>query len=112
MLPITNNLFTREGKKMRTKWSERMRGRTYVVAIAISLAVAVAWAAPAVATNIVTFDPTGTAGPGGDITIDRLDQAPGNAIALRASAQSTVGTNFRILYQANLGTAQLANINV
>jgi len=76
------------------------------------IGLALAWAAPAMATNIVTFDPTGTAGPGGDITIDRLDQAPGNAIALGASATSTVGTNFRLLYQSNLGTAQLANVNV
>src|SRR6266704_3892353 len=76
------------------------------------IGLALAWAAPAMATNIVTFDPTGTAGPGGDITIDRLDQAPGNAIALGASATSTVGTNFRLLYQSNLGTAQLGNVNV
>ncbi len=76
------------------------------------IGLALAWAAPAMATNIVTFDPTGTAGPGGDITIDRLDQAPGNAIALGASATSTVGTSFRLLYQSNLGTAQLANVNV
>src|SRR5437667_172282 len=76
------------------------------------IGLALAWAAPAMATNIVTFDPTGTAGPGGDITIDRLDQAPGNAIALGASANSAVGTNFRLLYQSNLGTAQLANVNV
>src|SRR2546427_201923 len=69
-------------------------------------------AAPAMATNIVTFDPTGTPGPGGNITIDRLDQAPGNAIALGASAASTVGSTFKLLYQSNLGTAQLANVNV
>jgi hypothetical protein len=72
----------------------------------------VLWAAPAMATNIITFDPTGTPGAAGDITIDRLDQAPGNAIALGASSQSSVGTNFRLLYQSNLGTAQLANANV
>jgi len=29
------------------------------------IGLALAWAAPAMATNIVTFDPTGTAGPGG-----------------------------------------------
>ncbi|PYM40573.1 MAG: hypothetical protein DME16_26120, partial [Candidatus Rokuibacteriota bacterium] len=79
--------------------------KRYLMIVSIGLAL---WAAPAMATNIVTFDPTGTAGPGGDITIDRLDQAPGNAIALGASATSTVGTNFRLLYQSNLGTAQLA----
>src|SRR2546430_14425679 len=76
------------------------------------IGLALAWAAPAMATNIVTFDPTGTAGPGGDITIDRLDQAPGNAIAIGASASSSVGSTFRLLYQSNLGTAQLANSNV
>src|SRR6266446_7041284 len=69
------------------------------------IGLALAWAAPAMATNIVTFDPTGTAGPAGDITIDRLDQAPGNAIALGASAGSTVGSSFKLLYQSNLGTA-------
>src|SRR6266704_593253 len=83
--------------------------KRYLMILGMGLAL---WAAPAMATNIVTFDPTGTAGPGGDITIDRLDQAPGNAIALGASATSTVGTNFRLLYQSNLGTAQLANVNV
>src|SRR6266446_4135976 len=83
--------------------------KQYLMILGMGLAL---WAAPAMATNIVTFDPTGTAGPGGDITIDRLDQAPGNAIALGASANSTVGTNFRLLYQSNLGTAQLANVNV
>src|SRR5437870_10323226 len=83
--------------------------KRYLMIVSIGLAL---WAAPAMATNIVTFDPTGTAGPGGDITIDRLDQAPGNAIALGASATSTVGTNFRLLYQSNLGTAQLGNVNV
>jgi len=76
------------------------------------IGLALAWAAPAMATNIITFDPTGTPGATGDITIDRLDQAPGNAIALGASANSTVGTNFRLLYQSNLGTAQLSNNNV
>ena len=83
--------------------------KQYLMILGMGLAL---WAAPAMATNIVTFDPTGTAGPGGDITIDRLDQAPGNAIALGASANSTVGTNFRLLYQSNLGTAQLGPNNV
>jgi hypothetical protein len=97
---------------MQKQWIERMTGRKCFVAIAASIALALAWAVPAMATNIVTFDPTGTAGPAGNITIDRLDQAPGNAIALGASANSTVGSSFRLLYQSNLGTAQLANANV
>src|SRR5947208_15263331 len=71
------------------------------------IGLALAWAAPAMATNIVTFDPTGTAGPGGDITIDRLDQAPGNAIALRASATSAVDPNLRPTYASNLETRYL-----
>lgn len=83
--------------------------RKYSLIVGIGLAL---WAAPAMATNIVTFDPTGTPGPAGNITIDRLDQAPGNALAIGASAQSSVGTNFRLLYQSNLGTAQLSNVNV
>jgi PEP-CTERM motif len=55
----------------------------------------------------ITFDPTATAGAGGDLTIDVLDWKPGNALAVNGnpSAGLAVGSTTQLLYQANLGTA-------
>lgn len=86
--------------------------RKYWMATTVGIAFLLACAAPAMATNIITFDPTGTPGPAGNITIDLLDQSPGNAIALGASAASTVGSHFTLLYQSNLNSAQLGGGNV
>lgn len=58
------------------------------------------------ATTAITFDPTGTAGPSGNIQITTLDQAPGNALAVAANTASPSGTAFTLLYQANLQAAQ------
>jgi len=52
-----------------------------------------------------TFDPTGTAGAGGDITgLGNLDQLPGNALSV-GGVLAQPGGQATVLYQANLGTA-------
>ena len=71
---------------------------------------AVGLTAPSWAADVITFDPTGTAGPSGNLSIDVLDQKPGNAIALGASAASPTGTNFTLLYQSNLNSADLMGV--
>lgn len=68
------------------------------------MALPLLWASPARAAS-VTFDPTGTAGPTGDVTIDVLDPAPGNSIAIGGSASLQVGQTVTALYQANLAQA-------
>lgn len=65
-----------------------------------------ALAAPARA-DVITFDPTGTAGAAGDLSIDVLDPTVGNSIALGGNSSLTVGTTVTALFQANLGIAQL-----
>lgn len=75
--------------------------------LVVGIVSVLAAAAPALASSVVTFDPTGTAGPAGNLSITTLDQSPGNAIALGASASSVAGTKFTLLYQANLATANL-----
>jgi hypothetical protein len=57
----------------------------------------------------IQFDPTG-AGPGGSITVDVFDQLPGNAIGVNVNGNSPVGTNYSLLYQANLGLATLNGV--
>jgi len=69
------------------------------------LALAVAtWATPAKALD-VTFDPTATAGSPGNILIDGLDLAVGNALALNANINNTPGQQLQVLFQANLAAA-------
>src|SRR5690348_3052504 len=72
--------------------------------VAACMALPLLWASPARADS-VTFDPTGTAGPTGDLTIDVLDPTVGNSIALGGSASLQVGQTVTALYQANLGVA-------
>jgi len=76
-----------------------MRKNFLLVAIAIF---AMAVAAPAKA-DTIQFDPEGTGGT--YISIDNLDWAPGNGIAVGAGAGSTIGTQFTFYYQASLGGA-------
>jgi hypothetical protein len=83
---------------------ERFTKKVQILAGVFSLGMALA-AGHAVADPIV-FDPTGTAGAAGNVVIDLLDQAPGNALAIGANAGST--TPFTLLYQANLQAATLA----
>ena len=61
------------------------------------------------ASSTVTFDPTGTVGPANDVSFTTLDQRPGNALAIGASANSTVGTRFNLVYQSNLGSVLNTN---
>jgi len=71
-----------------------------------AMALPLLWASPARASS-VTFDPTGTAGPTNDLTIDVLDPTVGNSIALGGSAALQPGQTVTALFQANLGVATL-----
>ena len=72
---------------------------------AIGAAVAMALSLSAQA-DLIIFDPTGTAGAAGNIAnVQTFDYAPGNALAIGVNSTTglTAGTNFTLLYQANLG---------
>ena len=79
-----------------------------IVAAALSLPV-MAFAG----TLPITFDTNGGL-PGGAFTVDLLDWAPGNALAVggNPSAGLTPGSVFQLLYQANLTGASLNGNNV
>jgi hypothetical protein len=74
--------------------------------LAAIAAVALGWATVASA-DTIQFDPTGTTGSGGDLTIDLLDASPGNSITLGVTASSPATTPAPILFQANLSVAKL-----
>jgi len=76
---------------------------------ALVLAAGLVSAFGAQASSTVIFDPTGTVGPANDVAFTTLDQRPGNALAIGASASSPVGTSFNLVYQANLGAAINSN---
>jgi hypothetical protein len=73
---------------------------------ALALAAGVAACFSANATTAITFDPTATPGPAGNLTITTLDQAPGNALAVGVNQSSNANTAFTLYYQANLQAAQ------
>jgi hypothetical protein len=73
-----------------------------LAALALTFGTAVSAGADA-----ITFDPTGTPGPAGDIQVDLLDPTTGNSIAVGGSASLQVGQIVQALYQANLGTTSL-----
>ena len=59
--------------------------------------------------DLITFDPTGTAGPTGNISnVALLDWAPGSALAdgVNGSTGIVAGTNFTTYFQANLSVVQ------
>lgn len=75
--------------------------KVFVLAIVLSIAT-IAHA------DLITFDPTGTAGPGGDIAnIALFDWAPGSALAIGGNPVGGLftGANITVLYQANLTAA-------
>jgi len=75
--------------------------------VVMGLALALSWAAPAAADTIL-FNPEGT-GAAGALTIDALDQAPGNALAQDITVLTAFpGQQFTLNYQANLAAANLA----
>jgi PEP-CTERM motif len=79
--------------------------------VTVGLALALAWAVPAAADTIL-FNPEGT-GVVGALTIDTLDQAPGNALAQDITVQTAfIGQQFTLNYQSNLNSAQLGGSNV
>jgi hypothetical protein len=55
--------------------------------------------------DLITFDPTGTAGSAGDITgVSTFDWSPGNALAVNVNTATGIAGSFTTFYQANLGT--------
>jgi PEP-CTERM motif-containing protein len=59
--------------------------------------------------DVITFDPTGTAGAGGDITnVATFDWAPGSALADQVNTANGIiqGSSFTTYFQANLGIVQ------
>ena len=55
--------------------------------------------------DIITFDPTGTAGVAGDITnVGAFDWTPGSALADGVNTATGIGPAFTTYYQANLAT--------
>jgi hypothetical protein len=69
------------------------------------VALGLAWAVPASAATVVSFDPTG--GGSTALKIDAVQELTGNTIVLGASANSKVGDIVTALYQANVGSATL-----
>lgn len=62
--------------------------------------------------DLITFDPTGTAGSAGDINnVALFDWAPGSALAAGVNGSTGIlgGTNFTTYYQANLTAVQDQN---
>lgn len=87
-----------------------------IIAATIALSVGLIGSAQAGSINF-TFDPTGTAGAGGNISgVSVIDQAPGNVLAVNGGVPSLVGTGVGTkvtdLYQANLSTMLAANTQV
>jgi len=66
------------------------------------------FAAQARATNVIAFDPTGTAVS--QINIDVWDPTTGNALIQGGTAFSPVGTTVTALFQANLGITSLGGV--
>ena len=62
--------------------------------------------------DLITFDPTGTVGPAGNISnVALFDWAPGSALAVGVNSAGglTAGSTFTTYLQANLGTVQDAS---
>jgi PEP-CTERM motif-containing protein len=78
-----------------------------VFALLAGAALALASAAPARATDVITFDPDG-GGPIAGAAIDVLDPAPGNTLSVGLNGGSTAGSIGTLLFQANLANATLA----
>jgi len=80
--------------------------RKGVLVLLAGAALAVASAAPAWATDVITFDPDG-GGPIAGASIDVLDPAPGNSLSMGLSANSPSGSIGTLLFQANLANATI-----
>jgi len=80
--------------------------RKGVFALLAGAALVVASAAPALATDVIIFDPDGGGGiPGA--AVDVLDPAPGNTLSVGLNALSAPGSLGSLLFQANLANATL-----
>ncbi len=63
--------------------------------------------------DLITFDPTGTPGAGGNISnVALFDYSPGSALAVGANSSTGIGSAFTTYFQANLGTVLGANSEV
>jgi len=57
--------------------------------------------------DLITFDPTGTAGATGNISgVALFDWAPGSALAVNVNSPTGISGAFTTYFQANLGTVQ------
>lgn len=74
----------------------------------LALAAATLFTLSAQAADLITFDPTGTAGAAGDLTVGTFDWAPGSALADNVNTATGIlnNTAFTTYYQANLGIVQ------
>lgn len=82
--------------------------------MAASIALGLGVAAASAQADLFTFDPTGTPGATGNISGAALiDEAPGNSLGVGVGGGfgAVAGTQFTLLYQANLGTIQGTNNN-
>ena len=60
--------------------------------------------------DLITFDPTGTPGSGGNISnVALFDWVPGSALAVNANSATGLNGSFTTYFQANLGTVQAAD---
>ena len=74
--------------------------------LAAGVIAAATFALPAQA-DLITFDPTGTAGATGDIAgVALFDWAPGSALAVGVNSPTGITGSFTTYFQANLGTVQ------
>jgi len=80
--------------------------RKGVFALLAGAALALASAAPARATDVITFDPDG-GGPIPGAAIDVLDPAPGNTLSIGLNGNSPAGSIGTLLFQANIANATL-----
>ena len=70
----------------------------------LALSLALMTASAGAMADSFTFDPTGTPGAAGNITLGSFDQAPGNALAIGGGGVLAGGAHITVLYQANLNT--------
>jgi len=60
--------------------------------------------------DLITFDPTGTPGAGGNLSnVALFDWVPGSALAVNANSSTGLNGSFTTYFQANLGTVQAAD---
>jgi hypothetical protein len=82
--------------------------RTFGILLA-SAAFMLASVVPAMATDVILFNPTG-GGTTGAISIDVMDPTTGNSLSQGLNGSSIAGDLGTLLFQANLGVTKLASV--